>query len=546
MSKFTFFKGKSSNDLYRACAFVLDSLKVRYTKLNLQNLLEAHVEYPSLLSLKDVLADYDVISMAVRKGDHAYIEFETPFVCSIQKEGWSSPSFTVVTSADESELIYLDPLSQKLVNVSVAEFGKIDKEIILLLDGGMAKDEVNYSENKRLETTGHIVKLLPLYLLVAIFVLSISKILMQGYSLPTLVNTIFLVTSFTGMLLSSLLIRHDINSHDPFVKEVCGAFGKKSNCSSVLSSKQSTFLGISWSIWGFSFYTSFFISQVIFIGQPSNLILWASLSILMSPYFVFSVYYQWRIVKQWCPLCLLVQGLIVINFLISIIYFQFHSIDFSQTKAHHVFVVLFLGLATMLLVYFAIPVIKRSNESKEYRNKWMKLRYNPSIFNSLLQNSNAVTVTSNDLGILIGDEHASIEIIKVCNPYCGPCAKAHPELDDIIRNNKDVRIRVIFTASGDEQDIKTAPVQHLLAIQEKYGKSKVHEALDAWYMSPNKDYEVFASKYPMNGELKLQKDKIAAMRKWCDDMKIRATPTLFINGKELPDQYSIKDLKNFF
>ncbi len=545
MKKNTFFKSKDS-DLKYTCAFVLDSIKIKYSKLNLLNLFEAHIEYPSLLSLKDVLAEYGIASMAVRKGSHEYDEFETPFVCSIQKEGWSSPSFTVVTKVDELGVTYLDPLTQQVVNTAVTDFEKIDKEIILLLDGERAKDEVNYLQNKRLEKTVQITKLLPIFLLAAIFALSICTVLIRGYSLSTLVGSAFLITSFIGMLVSSLLIRYDINSHDSFVKEVCGSFGKKSNCSSVLSSKQSSFLAISWSLWGFSFFLSFFVSQVIYIGQISNLIIWTVLSILVSPYIVFSLYYQWRIVKQWCPLCLLIQGLIVINLLISILYFQYHSIDVSQINSHHLLVVLFLGLTLMLLGYFAIPIIKRANDSKEYRNKWMKLRYNPSIFNSLLQNSNAVTVTSDDLGILIGDEHASTEIIKVCNPYCGPCSKAHPELEDIIRNNKDVRIRIIFMASGGDEDMKTAPVAHLLAIQEKYGKSKVYEALDAWYMSPVKDYGVFASKYPMNGELKLQRDKILAMRKWCEDMKIRVTPTLFINGKELPDHYSIKDLKNFF
>lgn len=75
MGKFDFLKGKSNSDLYSACAFVLDSAKVKYNKLNLQNLLEAHIEYPSLLSLKDVLAEYDVVSMAVRKGNHVYGAF---------------------------------------------------------------------------------------------------------------------------------------------------------------------------------------------------------------------------------------------------------------------------------------------------------------------------------------------------------------------------------------------------------------------------------------------------------------------------------------
>lgn len=150
------------------------------------------------------------------------------------------------------------------------------------------------------------------------------------------------------------------------------------------------------------------------------------------------------------------------------------------------------------------------------------------------------------MGIVVGNPNAQNEIIKVCNPYCGPCAKAHPELEQILKQNADVKVRIIFTASGEEDDLKTAPVQHLLAIQEKYGMDVVNQALDDWYLADKKDYETFAQKYPMNGELIQQKEKIYAMRDWCDAMKIRATPTIFINGAELPDIYRISELKNFY
>jgi len=50
----------------------------------------------------------------------------------------------------------------------------------------------------------------------------------------------------------------------------------------------------------------------------------------------------------------------------------------------------------------------------------------------------------------------------------------------------------------------------------------------------------------MNGELTLQKEKIYAMRAWCDSMKIRVTPTIFVNGAELPESYLIAELKNFY
>ncbi len=50
----------------------------------------------------------------------------------------------------------------------------------------------------------------------------------------------------------------------------------------------------------------------------------------------------------------------------------------------------------------------------------------------------------------------------------------------------------------------------------------------------------------MNGELNRQTEKVLEMRNWCEAMKIRATPTLYINGKELPEIYSPIDLKYFF
>ena len=71
------------------------------------------------------------------------------------------------------------------------------------------------------------------------------------------------------------------------------------------------------------------------------------------------------------------------------------------------------------------------------------------------------------------------------------------------------------------------------------------QSLDDWYLPDKKDYDLFAAKYPMNGELLQQGTKIEAMGKWCNEMKIKATPTIFINGYQLPDAYSIEDLQYF-
>ena len=141
---------------------------------------------------------------------------------------------------------------------------------------------------------------------------------------------------------------------------------------------------------------------------------------------------------------------------------------------------------------------------------------------------------------------ASVGGICQASHFCGPCAKAHPVLEEIVQHNKDVNVKVIFTATNAESDSTGKPVKHLLAIAANQNAQLTEQALDDWYMADKKDYELFAAKYPMNGELKLQEDKIDLMKKWCDEAEITATPTIFINGKRLPETYNINELKNIF
>lgn len=150
-----------------------------------------------------------------------------------------------------------------------------------------------------------------------------------------------------------------------------------------------------------------------------------------------------------------------------------------------------------------------------------------------------------NIGIEIGNPDAENIIIKVCNPYCGPCATAHPVLDEIIHNNKNVKLKLIFTASNDKEDRRGIAARHLLAINEKHDVQQTQQALDDWYLAERKDYEVFAAKYPMNGELKQQEGAIEKMEEWCNEAEIMHTPTLFINGHRLPEKYKIEELKYF-
>ncbi len=50
-------------------------------------------------------------------------------------------------------------------------------------------------------------------------------------------------------------------------------------------------------------------------------------------------------------------------------------------------------------------------------------------------------------------------------------------------------------------------------------------------------------KHPLRYDTSDYDTKLDAMSKWCNDNGIVATPTYFVNGRQLPAIYSIEDLK---
>ncbi|MEO9210972.1 MAG: thioredoxin domain-containing protein [Ginsengibacter sp.] len=149
------------------------------------------------------------------------------------------------------------------------------------------------------------------------------------------------------------------------------------------------------------------------------------------------------------------------------------------------------------------------------------------------------------LGIDIGSLDAKNTLIKVCNPYCQPCAEAHPKIDKLLEETHSLKVKIIFMTPNDEAHHAIKPTRHLMAIARLNDEKIIKQSLDDWYLAENKNYDLFAKKYPMNGELLKQGDRIEAMKRWCNAINITFTPTIFINGYQLPNIYTIEDLQYF-
>ena len=336
------------------------------------------------------------------------------------------------------------------------------------------------------------------------------------------------------------MLWYEIDKNNPLLQKVCSGIAK-GNCNAILSSKSAkVFRWLSWSEVGF-FYFAGSLLTLLFVPNAISIIAW--LNILALPYTIFSVYYQWQVAKQWCVLCLAVQvllafggiNLIANNFLLPL------------PKLSFLFIVnaVFLLLIPVLIWYTCKPYILKLQEAKNIKREYLRIKFNVEIFKTLLKKQKSIILPTDGLGIDMGNHNGTINIIKVCNPYCGPCAKAHLKLDTLIEENDNVKVKIIFTTTNDIDNPAAKPVKHLMAIAAESNATKTKQALDDWYLAEKKDYDFFATKYPMNGELEKQGDKMVAMNNWSTESKIEFTPTIFINGHQLPSAYSIEDLQYF-
>ena len=249
-----------------------------------------------------------------------------------------------------------------------------------------------------------------------------------------------------------------------------------------------------------------------------------------------STYYQGVVIKQWCRFCMVVQAVLLLEASIAFLG-GFHLIELEPTTIP---MLLLLLIVPILIWNWLKPLLEKEKETNLYKRGLQKIKNNTDVFLGLLQKSQKIETSVEGLGITLKNNTARYDVVKVCNPYCGPCAKAHPLLDELLREGK-INLQVLFTASIDEADRRNKPVKHFLALHEM-DKELAHKAMDSWYLAKEKNYEQFAQAYVLNGELRRQDHKILAMEEWCKAEKITQTPTIFINGYELPKEYNVEDL----
>jgi len=535
---------------------IVQLIKAKISKTTLKREIEEHPNYPSLLSISDVFTSHGIENIAVKVDAGKLANTSDPFIIQLNGSGGEATFFSVVREIKNDKIIYFDPEKHFWSVLTKEEFIKKTTGVILLVSQGESVYEEDYKKKIKMEKQKRTVQYMSVFCVPVIcFSSGIFYYLKNGTSV--ILPAIFLLLTLIGSGIGVLLLWYELDKHNPALSQICTA-GKKVNCGSILQSNASKIAGISWSSIGLSYFVGLLL-LLVFGGLDNKEVLflaaWGSLPTI--PYMAFSIYYQSVIAKQWCILCLGALTVLALQTSVSIIagwhtIINVNMLNFSQLTQYIAAFIL-----PLILINILITAFQKGKEGRKNFISLQKLKNNPYVFNTLLKKEKELGESPEHLGITLGNPNAKYKILKVCNPYCGPCANAHKPMEELLKYNEDVQIQILFTATNEKYDIKTPPVKHFLALSEKYGEEKLQKALDDWYLSDEKNYEAFATKYPMQEELERQGTRIDLMKNWCDKVQIKFTPTFFISMDEdgnnkspkyfqMPEIYTASDLKYFF
>jgi uncharacterized membrane protein/glutaredoxin len=520
--------------------------KVPFTKRALRETLRKNPHRDTYAGIQDTLLDYRIKSVGITLSMNELQEIKDPFITLLDKK------YVVVTSFSENSAQYITE-SNKKESMPADTFSQQWSGNILFPEITIESKEQNLLKN-RLEAFFSLMKL-PLSLV--LFLMIVWGVLPTGNVLYNVPNGLFLMIVwgvlptdspryqfpimalfflfFTGLTLSVLLMRQSMEGGNSLIRKIC-ELSKHTSCNRVLESKGAKLFGvIGWSEIGAIYFSGSFFFLLMSGETALPLLFW--INIVSLPYSFWSVLYQWKMVKKWCVLCLAVQLLFWLIFFVFVISGQ----DlFLLELTTNLIISFFLSFSIpALLLWWIYPLV---NISKRFQNLELfstKLKSNPTVFRSLLEEQPTLSIDRVARRIVIGNPIGETIITIVNNPYCHHCASMHKRLKNFLNKYRDrVRVELLFVG----EDFLKETIQSLIGIYFQYGSEEAERIYSEWFDR----YEKIVPKYPVFVESDLIDPIYEAQNKWMESPGKKGTPTIYVNNKELPAEYTLEDIRWIF
>ncbi len=502
-----------------------EGYRVNSTELEFQLL--SHPSYPSLHSLTGVLNHFSFDNTALK------------LPCTLEILNELPKNFIALSK--ENKYLLIKKIENRIYLTSEEGVSKeiTSKEFIDIWDGivlGM-EPSVNQKNNSLTSSSIHR-KFSPLIIALII----IAQFISEG---PSNFMLSHFLLSLIGLSISLLIVQHESGYHSKVLEDICNS-NKSTNCDKVLTSKASKLFGV---------IRLSDLSMVYFMGM---IISWSLLSIFdVNHYLIkgitlvsilaamFSIYYQYFVVKKWCPLCLGIAAVLLFQ-ASSLLLSDYIHLSF---QINELAVLAFSFMISTALWIYRRSLLEENQELKKIKNDYFRFKKNINVFLALCNRTEKINTSVSqieDTEIILGDKSSSVEVLLLTNPLCFYCKSAHKDIRKIIaKYSSKVRVVIRFNTNADDlENIGVKVSSRLLEIFKQENLKILEQALHEAY-AENVNLEAWLTKWGECSNLNFYNQILKEQQNWCNNKDIYFTPALLLNGRILPEEYNRDDLMFF-
>jgi hypothetical protein len=487
--------------------------------------LQSHPDYPSLMSIVDTCDFFNIENGAINVDISELELLPKQFVAYLNDET-NNARLHYIEKKDED---YIELKNRKAAVIPKEEITKRWKGVVLLVE--KSQTDLSVSKSNRMSIS--------LLFFVVAFVVILSQFNESFY-----VKLFFLLPAL-GFLLSVAALKDLFGTKSELISNFCRMTATESCNVVVDSNKWLVFKYLNFSDLSIVFFASQFISLFLFTlteNVASFFILNKVLFFGAIPLIVLSLYYQKFVEKKWCPICLTISFLLLIElgFILSLNLDVYNITLKSATLFGFIFMTTFFSWRSLK------KVLSQQKDLKEFQFKGSRFIKNYEIFKNTLIASNPMLDDLNkEYKILIGNTESPIKITVISSPFCGHCRGVHALMEEILEKHKDkVCFDIRFNFNAELADERSKKIhEYLLSLYYKNGEESFRNGLKSWFEGNDKNVKIDDA---ITVEMRAKIGHLLENQfSWNQKNNLNFTPVILINHFAYPKQYERNDLIYF-
>lgn len=500
----------------------LDVLEIRYTKHFAIALYQEHPHKYNMYGLQKMLNVYGVKTIGVRVDTKDLLRLNYP--CILHTHG----DFVIGLDCNTDMIKFLQ--QGKETTLPHDFFQQTWTGNALVVKETTEAVEPDYRMHQRLELVSMVKTYsTPVMLMMAVGIGIANHLKNMGVS-----DIIYIVLSLLGVFVCILLIEKQLFGSSRYGDRVCSLF-HHADCNSILDGPQAKIFGISWSEVGLGYFSAntFLLSLFPFSFRFIAAINWLSMF-----FGLWSIYYQWRVAKSWCMLCIMVQTIIWAMGITAVILCATTALPTFDIADCLLSILVFA--AGIMTVHQFVSARVTEEQRIHIVQRYRALKANDVVAKNLIESGDYYETTLDDSSVIFGNPKAKIRVTILSNPHCNPCSRMHQQVESLLASSKnEICIQYIFSSFNKEMEDSN---RYLIFCYKSNSKDEALRKFALWYEKEKFNYErVLQKNYNLIHTETIEKE-MEKHRVWRKRTALSATPTVLVNGHKIPSEYELIDL----